>query len=218
MTAFHITPTLRFVSRSGWGASAKYPRLGHTVARHLRSHVFVHHTVMIDRGDATKNVWEGDDEIFANMRTLQTVRGKDLGYDVPYSFVVYITPTETVVCEGRGEDRTGAHSVGHNTRAIGCSFAGDFENHEIEQALLDRAMLDLSHFLGWLKYDASHPEYGDYEPMKNLGTRQPSAGRRVFAHTDIKATACPGKRLLGALKAVDFTKPPAITQCPAGDL
>lgn len=211
-----LAPGLRLAPRSAWGANARYPRLGYNVARTKRTHVFIHHTVMIDRDDATKNIWESDAEIFANMRQLQTVRGPDLGYDVPYSFVAYIGPDGGLtICEGRGEDRTGAHSKGHNTAAIGISFAGDFENHAIEPAQLGAAMDNLSQFLVWLKTDASHPDYGSYAPMSKLADRRPpSADRVVWVHRDIKATACPGEKLLAYVGLVAFRKPEKTAEFP----
>lgn len=198
-----IAPGVRLVPRSAWGADARYPRLGHKVAREKRTHVFVHHTVMLDP-DETPNIWESDAEIFAEMRQLQTVR-PDLGKDVPYSFVAFITPHGLTICEGRGEDRTGAHSRGHNTAAIGIAIAGNFHDKPIEGARMVRAMQGLSRFLGWLKDSASHPDYGEYPPLANLAKNPPpSAERVVWAHRDIKATACPGDTLFHHLSAVEF--------------
>ena len=128
MADFEIIPGLRFVDRRGWGASAAHPRLGNQVSRAARSHVIIHHTVMPD-GDSSPNLWETDAEVFAMMRRLQTVR-PDLGLDVPYNFVVFLmrNATEIIICEGRGEDRSGAHTKGHNTHGIGVCFAGEFEH------------------------------------------------------------------------------------------
>lgn len=206
MSGFDIARHLRFVPRSGWGASPRYPREGHKVARDRRTHVFIHHTVMVDRDDSP-NIWETEAEIFAKMRSLQTAR-PDLGLDVPYSFVAFMTTLNDglYICEGRGEDRSGAHSVGHNTASIGVSFAGDFENRPIADEEIAKRMPMLSAFLGWLKHSASHPDYGSYEPMKNLGSKRPK-DRAVFVHQDIKATACPGAKLIPHLAEVAFVAP-----------
>lgn len=202
-----IAPGVRLVPRAAWEDAGRYPRLGHKVARDKRTHVFVHHTVMPDRDDSP-NIWEDDAEIFGEMRKLQTVRGRDLGYDVPYSFAAFVTPIGLTICEGRGEDRTGAHSRGHNTASIGIAFAGNFHDEAIDPVSLVRAMQALSRFLGWLKNSASHPDYGDYPPMVNLASKTPPNSERVvWAHRDIKATACPGDTLFRHLKSVDFAPP-----------
>jgi hypothetical protein len=206
MAQFDIVPGLTFVTRSSWGADAELPRLGQRVARGIRTHVFAHHTVIIDN-DTTPNIWESENEVFAMMRRLQTTR-PDLGLDVPYNFVVFLTAMNNglYVCEGRGEDRTGAHTKGHNTRAIATSFAGDFENRVIDPAEIANRLDLYSNFLGWLKYSASHPQYGDFEPLANLGKLKP-AGRSIFFHKDVKATDCPGSKLESHLRRAAFTWP-----------
>lgn len=165
MADFEIVPNLRLVTRKAWGADTSIPRLGTSVPRRERTHVFIHHTVMVDN-DGTPNVWETDGEIFVMMRRLQKVR-PDLGLDVPYNFVAFLTAGGGLtICEGRGEDRSGAHTVGHNSKAIAVSFAGDFENRIIAPADLEERMPLLSEFLKWLRTSASHPQYGDFEPLK----------------------------------------------------
>ena len=203
MAKFDIVPGLTFVTRDSWGANPALPRLGERVPRELRTHVFAHHTVIVDR-DNTPNIWENDAEIFAQMQALQTVR-PDLGLDVPYNFVVFLTSINNgiYVCEGRGEDRAGAHTKGHNTRAIATSFAGDFQNREIDPNEIARRMGVYSKFLGWLQKSASHPEYGNFTPLSNLGKLKPS-GRAIFFHRDVKATDCPGNKLETHLRGARF--------------
>lgn len=200
-----IAPYLTFADRSGWEADSEYARQGHFVNRAVRSHVIIHHTVTID-GDPTPNRWESTDEAFALMRRLQTIR-PELGLDVPYNFVVFLMNTEPasmLICEGRGEDRTGAHTKGHNTTGIGISFAGNFHDYNVD---FSRYTHLLSLFLGWLRFDPNHPDYGGpHLPMMNLGTVRPS-GRVVFAHQDFKPTACPGRFLVPFLRQVDFVDP-----------
>lgn len=205
MAKFKITPELTFVDRSGWGASKAHLRKGYKVARKQRTHVIIHHTVMPDN-DRTKNIWETESEVFQMMKKLQTVR-PDLGLDVPYNFVVFLmntTPASMYVCEGRGEDRTGAHTHGQNTKGIGISFAGNF--HDFDANFADYVPL-LSAFLGWLKFNPNHPSYGrSYAPMTNLGSKAPSEGT-VFAHKDFAPTACPGKNIIPFLRDVAFANP-----------
>src|ERR1044072_384579 len=122
---------LIILSRSDWGARTDLPRLGMVVDRTRRTKVFIHHTVIID-DDSTANEWESLDEVKRKMRQLQTVRRQDLGADVPYSMVAFCMANgDLVLGEGRGIDRSGAHTAGHNTAGLGISFQGDFENHPL---------------------------------------------------------------------------------------
>ena len=110
-----------------------------------------------------------------------------------------------LICEGRGEDRSGAHTAGHNTKGIGISFAGNFEANISDKDVSSRMHL-VSQFMGWLKFDPSHPDYGEFDPMVNLGSLQP-AHRNVFVHQDYKATACPGKKIIKFAGLLDFVRP-----------
>ena len=208
MAKFQITPGLTFVSRDSWGADSDKPRKGRKVARSKRTHVIIHHTVMIDNDDDTPNIWERESSIFKNMRRLQVVREATLGADVPYSFVAYFVKKQNglYICEGRGEDRTGAHTKGHNTAGIGISVAGNFEDEAVAGIEFSKRIHLLSAFLGWLKFNPSHTEYGNFKAMRNLDKLQPH-DRRVFLHKDFKATACPGKLLIPHLNQLDFIDP-----------
>lgn len=207
MAKFDITPKLRFCSRSEWSPNPAHPRLGQRVTRDRRTHVFIHHTCGVDSDDS-KNIWENEAEIFATMKRLQTARGADLGNDVPYNFVAFMTTINDglYICEGRGEDRSGAHTSGHNTKAIAVSFAGDFETQVTPDAEIAKRMEPLSNFLGWLRFDPSHEDYGTFRAMENLGSLKPQ-GRNVFFHRDVKATDCPGSDLMRHLGEVKFTRP-----------
>lgn len=154
-----IAPKLLWMDRREWGADVTLPRLGWPVARDRRTHAIMHHTVIIDN-DATPNVWEHLDEIEAKMRQLQVIR-PDLGLDVPYNDVGFLMAGgKLVVCEGRGQDRTGAHTHGHNTEGYALALQGNFE--------LARDLLAwipaISRYWGWLKYDRG---------MRNLGVVTP---------------------------------------------
>lgn len=205
MAKFDIVPTLTFADRSAWGANSKYPRLGHRVPRAQRTHIIIHHTVMPDP-DATKNLWETEQEVFQMMRRLQTIRS-DLGLDVPYNFVAFLMNTlvpSLYICEGRGEDRTGAHTKGHNTAGIGVAFAGNFHDFDVN---VGGYVPLFSIFLGWLRFNPNHSSYGGpYAPLVNLGSLAPF-GRTVFAHRDFKATACPGRVIRPFLPLINFAAP-----------
>jgi len=208
MAKFEIVPGLTFVDRSSWGADSSLPRKGRKVARSRRTHVIIHHTVIVDTNDSSPNLWERESTIFRNMRKLQVIRRQDLGADVPYNFVCYFTKKKNgiVICEGRGEDRTGAHTKGHNTEGIGIAIAGNLHDEDISGIEIAKRMYLLSIFIGWLKFNPSHIDYGNFKPMKKLGNLQPK-DRRVYVHNDFKNTACPGKLLEPHLTQLDFIDP-----------
>jgi hypothetical protein len=188
----HEKDNIIFLSREEWGADSDLPRRGHIVDPRARTEIFIHHTVIVDN-DATQNEWESLEEVKKNMRRLQTIR-PDLGKDVPYSIVAFcMADGGLVLGEGRGIHRSGAHTLGHNTSALGISFQGNFEKlpmpPHIESQL---AMLG-----NWLQ------ELREHQGFMNLGNERP-LGREVFAHRDIKATACPGEHLFNKLNRIRF--------------
>ena len=204
--ATHIKPLLKYVTRNDWGADNSLPRLGDNVAKSYRTHVIFHHTVIVD-SDASKNIWENETEIFAKMKQLQVIR-PDLGLDVPYNHVVFLTTSPkkypmVIVCEGRGNVRSGAHtardSTGqeHNYSGIGIAVEGNLENYPTDVFPWTKL---LSYFCGWLKYPVG---------MGNLATIRPEPlpGRAMWGHQDFSQTACPGKSLWDDLIWVRYLNP-----------
>ncbi|KAJ8736949.1 hypothetical protein PYW07_000220 [Mythimna separata] len=59
----------------------------------------------------------------AEMRTLQSHFSGNLGYDIPYNFVI---GNEGRVYEARGWDRVGAHTIGYNRCSMAIGFLGDY--------------------------------------------------------------------------------------------
>lgn len=191
-----LTENVVYLPRSAWGANPAYPRLGYLVPKGRRTHIIQHHTVGVD-SDATPNIWETEEEVRHQMRRLQTIR-PDLGLDVPYNFVFFqMKSGDLYVCEGRGEDRTGAHTRGHNTEGIGCAWHGNFESFPFARREISAA----SSFFGWLKNERG---------MVNLGTVKPP-GRDTFGHRDFRDpndrrtwTACPGQHLYAEIGEFTF--------------
>lgn len=178
--------TLPYLTRAEWGANTSLPRLGAIRARSLVTHPVIHHSVIVD-SDSTPDLWETDDEIKSKMRQLQVIR-PDLGRDVPYHFVGFcMADGRLLICEGRGEDRRGAHAPGHNTSGLGFCFEGDFTTVAFD---LMPYLVQVSYFLGWLRDDAT---------MSNLDTVPSPAGNTAWGHREIGATsgatACPGNAL-----------------------
>jgi hypothetical protein len=192
-----ITPSLLYLTRRDWGALTSIPRLGWPVAKALRTHGIMHHTVVID-DDATPNLWESMGEVEDKMRQLQTIR-PDLGDDVPYNHVGFLMDSRLVVCEGRGEDRTGAHTHGHNTAGMALALEGNFELARD----IGPWVPAISRWWGWLKYERG---------MDNLGSVSP-AGAAVFGHQDFRDpndrdtwTACPGSQVMARIREIAFAQ------------
>ena len=105
------------------------------------------------------------------MRQLQTIREQDLGADVPYSMVAFCMANgDLVLGEGRGLERSGAHTRGHNTSALGIAFQGNFENLPLPAHFDDQ----LAALGNWLR------QRREQDGFFNLGTERP-LGREVFA-------------------------------------
>lgn len=187
-----LTAEIVLLSRSDWGARTDLPRRGATVERSLRTEVFIHHTVNLDN-DATTNEFEDLDEVKRAMRVLQTIR-PTLGKDVPYNFVAFcMVNGELVLCEGRGLDRSGAHTPNHNRSALAVSFQGNFEELPLP-ANLDAQLTALGN---WLR------ERREQDGFVNLGSVRP-LGREVFGHRDNQATLCPGQHIFDRLDLILF--------------
>lgn len=181
------------LTRDDWGARTDLPRLGQIVAPQRRTEVFIHHTVVVDQ-DSTPNEWETIDEVAHQMRRLQTIREQDLGADVPYSMVAFcMSNGDLVLGEGRGLERSGAHTGSHNTTALGISFQGNFETTPLPVSF----DVQLASLGGWLR------QLREQHGFVNLGSQRP-LGREVFAHRDVKATACPGEHLFQKLSLIRF--------------
>lgn len=182
---------LTVLSRDEWGARADLPRRGARIGRDKRTEVFVHHTVLVNTADAP-NEWRTLAQVKAGMRRLQTIR-PDLGEDVPYSMVAFcMAGGGLVLGEGRGLDRTGAHTRGHNGSALGIAFQGNFEL--AAPAHLDRQLEILG---GWLRRLRAE------EGFANLGSRRPE-GRDTWGHRDVANTRCPGEELFRRLHLIRF--------------
>ncbi len=121
-----------YLTREDWGADPNLPRQGYTEDRNgadiylRKTDVPLHHSVSVDN-DPTPEIWETLDEIKAKCRHMQVVR-PDLGNDWPYNHGGFLMPGGVLcVAEGRGYNRTGAHTRGFNTIGWGFVLMGNFE-------------------------------------------------------------------------------------------
>lgn len=182
------------MSRSQWGAATRLRRRGYRIGSLRRTEVFIHHTVTIDN-DPTPNEWETVNEVRERMQHLQRAR-PDLGLDVPYNYVAFcMRDGEFLICEGRGIDRTGAHTKHHNRSALGIAFQGDFENEPAPMHL----DAQLSAIALWLR------QLRNSHGLSNLGQSRPDWAQ-VWGHRDAQAaqTVCPGRILYDRLDRIRF--------------
>ncbi len=182
---------IRFLSRQQWRAR-DLPRRGIVVPPSTWTEVFVHHTAL-PRNGTSPNEWSDLDEIRAMMVTLQTAR-PELGLDVPYSFVAFCRDNgDVVLCEGRGLDRTGAHTAGHNDTALAIAFAGNFERLPIPQ-FFENQLHDVGAWLWRVKRDLGGSNIGIVRPFD----------RDVWGHRDVRNTLCPGEHLYDRLGLIRY--------------
>ena len=98
-----------YLGRPKVGYLGGLPRLGQTIPGADRTGLVLHHSVggrLISSSVAQALVY---------VRRLQTARRKDLGADVPYNFPTSLIHEDNewkiLICEGRGWERRGAHTV-----------------------------------------------------------------------------------------------------------
>lgn len=143
-----------------------------------------HHTVMVMGDYDHDGMTDGDlDDIKSYMRQLQTAR-PDLGNEVPYSFVVFpgADPADSVVAEGRGRGRTGAHTIDYNSTRYGVAYAGNASVDSITPGVID-----------------------GYRWVGATMLVDPIGAKPTFGHRDVYPTECPGNRLYPRLPQPPFT-------------
>lgn len=166
-------------SRKTWGAA---PPNGQGLKHTPWSggvHVRVHHTAgAVDavrfNYEAEADYVKGRDAQEAVMRRIQRFHQRDRGWvDIAYNYVIF--PSGDVY-EGRGYQKVGAHTDGHN-HDIGICFAGNYETQKPTVRQL----------IAYWKLRRHLRSKG----AKIIGTRP---------HRATSATSCPGKNLVSALR------------------
>lgn len=180
-----IAPGVTYLIRADWGAN---PRI---VGGHLmdgaaeKIEIPVHHTVIVDN-DATPDLWETLAEVKAKMRRLQVIRA-DIT-DVPYNGVGFLMADRSlIVCEGRGPNRSGAHTIGHNRRGYGFALEGDME--ALPNPDVSLWVPKLNRFFGWLKAEQL-PRLSEFVTGHEHGPYQ------FFPHQQVSQTLCPGRAVI----------------------
>lgn len=163
--------TVTYLSREQWGAGPL--SVGHSAPHSQFVGLVAHHTVMVQSDTYTV------DEAIAYMRQLQHAR-PDLGPDVPYSFVVFegAAGGDSIVAEGRGFGRTGAHTEGLNSTRYGVAHAGNSSTRPVTDGVLDGYR--------WVGRQLHNP----------------TGAQATIGHRDTKSTECPGHSLYAALPQI----------------
>jgi hypothetical protein len=154
--------SLDIVTRSEWGAGS-YGRLVRTDWT-SNTPTRVHHT-------AGLGSFASQDAEKLEMRNLQKFHVNTRGYaDIGYNYVIF--PSGRVY-EGRGYERKGAHTLGHNDD-IGISFAGDYTKQKLTNEQI-----------------ASYKSLRKYLGVSASGDERP--------HSATFSTSCPGSHVKAAL-------------------
>lgn len=147
---------MTFVPRDAWGARPATHVVELDPARVTR--FFVHHTTGSQRPP------------FAWVRSIQDFHMDGRGWnDIAYSFLV---SSDGTVFEGRGWERQGAHTKGHNSTSVAAAYLGDGSKPVPEAALVSIRQLA----------EEADERFGRLERL---------------GHKDVSATACPGSILYG---------------------
>ncbi len=183
-----IAPGVIYLDRAGWGAN---PAI---VGGHLMNgaaekiEVPIHHTVIIDN-DATPDLWETEAEVKLKMRQLQVIRA-DIT-DVPYNAVIFLMANgDIIVCEGRGPNRSGAHTIDHNRGGYGVAFEGNME--VLPNPQVELYVPKINFFFGWVKAEQL-PRLGDFV------TGHEHSAWQFFPHREVSKTLCPGQAVMAVI-------------------
>ncbi len=194
-------PRVLFVDRNGWGADPELQRLGYMVTRDgslvadKKTKWLHHHDVIVLPNDPTPNVYENLVECFLRGRRLQTIRPdlvpeslRGQTSDVPYNEMLFpMLDGGLVILEGRGYDRTGAHTRGHNTEGHGTSWAGNHQKYALAMS-------------PWVEPFNVYATWRKAHGLPNLETQE--------LHLNYSATACPGTNLVRVAPRFTYREEP----------
>ena len=128
--------TVTHLTRDDWGAGPVFA--GHEIDSADVIAWALHHVVFILQDWDGDGIRHGDlDDIIRYMRTLQTSR-PDLNSEVPYSVVVFagVDELSAVICDGRGEGRSGAHTACHNHEKYAWSIGSNTEDEPVTPGMV----------------------------------------------------------------------------------
>lgn len=123
-------PTLDYISRAQWGADPLTVVQGHPISHQQVRGLIIHHDVIGFDGHARDIITAAEQ----HAKTLQGDARPDLGKEWPYSFGLapdYEEPDRTIIVEGRGFGRSGAHTQDWNSTRYGVVLFGDYRTAQI---------------------------------------------------------------------------------------
>lgn len=182
-----------YLTREDWGANPLQLQVGYQIPDSNFIGWALHHTVFALTDYDRDGFLNGDlDDVKRYMRVLQHAR-PDLGNEVPYSSVVFrgAHNRQGIICEGRGRNRSGAHTACNNSTRYAWSLAGNFMNEDVSEGMIQA--------MRWLG--------GQWTPNASAQT----LGHQQFPPCyssggyNYNATACPGT---GGLAVVHRLQPP----------
>ncbi|GAB2685799.1 N-acetylmuramoyl-L-alanine amidase [Thalassiella azotivora] len=186
----------QIISRAQWGADERLTRGAPSYSATLKA-ATVHHTADTNNYDQAGAV--------RMMRSIYAYHTQSLQWsDVGYNFVV---DKWGRIYEGRagGIDKNviGAHAGGFNTSTVGVSAIGNYETAAAPQVMVDA----ITRVIAWKLGNAFVDPAASVQLTSAGGSSSYPAGRvvtlpTVFAHRDVKSTACPGKNLYAQMRAI----------------
>ncbi|KAL7737864.1 hypothetical protein ACLKA6_006241 [Drosophila palustris] len=154
------------VSKASWGGRA--PKSKVTLGNYL-SYAVVHHTA--------GNYCSTRAACAQELRNIQAYHMDSLGWpDIGYNFLI---GGDGAVYEGRGWNVVGAHATNWNSKSLGISFLGNYNNSRATAAMISAAKGILA--------DA-------------VSRGQIVSGYILYGHRQVSATECPGTNLWNEIR------------------
>ncbi|EDW01285.1 peptidoglycan-recognition protein SC2 [Drosophila grimshawi] len=154
------------VSKAQWGG--RNPKSKTTLANSL-AYAVIHHTA--------GNYCSTRDACTKELRSIQAYHMDSLGWaDIGYNFLI---GGDGSAYEGRGWNVLGAHATNWNSKSIGISFLGNFNNNKPTAAMISAAKGVLA--------DA-------------VSRGQIKSGYTLYGHRQVGSTECPGTNLWNEIR------------------
>ncbi|XP_037952118.1 peptidoglycan-recognition protein SC2-like [Teleopsis dalmanni] len=157
---------ITIISKSEWGGRAATSKSN--LANGL-AYAVIHHTA--DVYCTTKSA------CITNLKSMQNYHMNTLGWaDIGYNFLI---GGDGNIYEGRGWNVLGAHATNWNSKSIGISFMGNYNNNKPTAAQISAAKSLLSYAVSKGQISSSYILYG---------------------HRQVGSTECPGTNLYNEIK------------------
>ncbi|XP_023167280.2 peptidoglycan-recognition protein SC2-like [Drosophila hydei] len=154
------------VSKAAWGG--RNPTSKTTLGNYL-NYAVIHHTA--------GNYCSTRAACAQELRNIQNYHMNSLGWaDIGYNFLI---GGDGAVYEGRGWNAVGAHATNWNSKSIGISFLGNYNNNKPTAAMISAAKGILA--------DA-------------VSRGQIVSGYTLYGHRQVSATECPGTNLWNEIR------------------